>query len=255
MALSPVETAIKLLDSIGLEDVSNTSIEDLIFYHNGLVREVLLENCDGRMVMKNGHAIVSIDSGIEFPQKKRFVLAHELGHMLLHANKEASFTDDYETLEAYKKGKQEAEAYAFASELLMPQRKFQEHCFKKKFSPDLIRSLSDRFNTSITSVAYRFVEFGNHPIALFYSKDSKVQYWKKSNDFKVWVPEINKLNVPSDSVANEFYTSGKIYSKDKSKQQIWKSTWFTADEDDTKMYEYCIITPRYNTVLSIVWED
>jgi hypothetical protein len=209
------------------------------------------------MVMKNGHAIVSVDANIEFFQKKRFVLAHELGHMLLHAGKEASFTDDYETLEAYKKGKQEVEANTFASELLMPQLKFKEYCFKKKFSPDLIRGLSDRFNTSITSVAYRYLDIGNHPLALFYSKDGKVQFWKKSIDFKVWIPEVNKLNVPSDSVANEFYSQGKIYSKERSAQQIWKSTWFElkADENDSRMYEYCIVTPKYKTVLSIVWEQ
>lgn len=252
----PSSVAMALIDSLGINDPASLSIEDLITYHNGVVREIPLNNCDGRMVMKNGRSIVSLNSNIEFPQKKRFVLAHELGHILLHGGKEATFSDDYTTLEAYKHGSQEVEANEFASELLMPQKLFQAACFKRKFSPDLLRELSDKFNTSLTSTAYRFREFGNHPIYTFFSKDGKIQYWKKSDGFKVWIPERNRLAVPSDSVANEFYTHNRIYNKADSAQQITKSTWFELGEydRDTPMFEFCIITPRYNTVLSVVWE-
>jgi len=40
-------------------------------------------------------------------------------------------------------------------------------------------------------------------------------------------------------------------------QEIGKSTWFELGKNDrdTPMYEYCIVTPRYDSVLSIVWED
>lgn len=257
MKLHPTFTAKKLLNDLGLDDPSSIAIEDLIIYHNGIVREVELANCDGRMIMKHGRAIVSINSTIEFPQKRRFVLAHELGHIILHSEYEASFTDDDSTLEAYKNGPQEVEANDFASELLMPENLFKDFCYKKKFSPDLIRSLSERFNTSLTSAVYRFIEHGNHPICAFYSKGGKIQYWKKSNDFKVWIPDRNKLDVPSDSVANEYYESKRIYRKEDSAQEITKSTWFSLSkyDEDSRMYEYCIITPRHNTVLSVIWES
>ena len=98
------------------------------------MQEVPLENCDGRMVMKSGRSIVSLNSNIEFPQKKRFVLAHELGHIILHGDKEATFSDDYATLEAYKNGPQEIEANEFASELLMPELLFKEAFFNKNLA-------------------------------------------------------------------------------------------------------------------------
>jgi Zn-dependent peptidase ImmA (M78 family) len=256
MKSNPVFIAKRLLTDLGLDDPCTIDIEDLIVYHNGMVKEVELMNCDGRMVMKHGRAIVSVNSAIEYPQKRRFILAHELGHILLHADQEASFMDDDSTLEAYKKGPQEVEANNFASELLMPGDLFRQYCFKKKFSPDLIQSLSLRFNTSLTSIIYRFIEYGNHPICVFYSKNGKIQYWKKSDDFNVWIPDKNKLDVPSDSVANEYYQFKRIYRKEDSVQEITKSTWFNLGkyDEDTSMNEYCIITPRYNTVLSVVWE-
>lgn len=256
MNLNPKLTAINVLKECGIDDPAEVSIEDLIVFHNGMVQEVSLTNCDGRMVMKNGRAIVSLNADIEFPQKKRFVLAHELGHMLLHEQREVTFSDDYETLEAYKHGPQETEANNFAAELLMPEALFKESCFKKFFSPDLIRMLSERFNTSITSTVYRFIDLGNHPICVFLSKDGNVQYWKKSSDFRMWVPDRNKLTVPSDSVANEYYKSGRIYRQQDSAQAIYKSTWFELGKYDldTEMFEFCIITKQYNTVLSVIWE-
>lgn len=246
----------ELLFTLGIDEPAQISLEDLIVYHDGIVREAPLSNCDGRMVMKNGKSIVSLNSNIEFPQKKRFVLAHELGHIILHADKEATFSDDYSTLEAYRHGIQETEANDFATELLMPADLFQKVCFKQKFGSELIRNLSDKFNTSMTSVVYRYVDLGPHPICVFYSKDRKVQYWKRSKEFKYWIPDINKLNVPSNSVAEEFYSKGRIYTKKDSDQVISKSTWFELKEHDfdTPMFEFCIITSRYNTVLSIVWE-
>src|SRR5205809_3712757 len=135
MTSNQVLAARELLINCGIDDPSEISIEDLITFHDGIVQEVPLDNCDGRMVMKNGKSIVSLNSNIEYPQKKRFVLAHELGHIILHGGNEATFSDDYTTLEAYKNGPQEIEANEFASELLMPEPLFKAACFKKKFSP------------------------------------------------------------------------------------------------------------------------
>ena len=256
MKIAPAFAAKKLLGELGVIDTAALDLKDLIIYHNGMVKEADLRNCDGRLVMKNGRSIVTVDSKIEFEQRKRYVLAHELGHILLHADKEASFTDDDSTLDGYKNGAQEKEANDFAAELLMPSELFKASCEKKKFSPELISELSQKFNTSLTSTVYRFVDFGNHPIATFYSKAKIIQYWKKSTDLHYRIPDTNKLDVPSDSVANEFYTYNKIYPKKEAAQEISKSTWFELGkyDEDTPMFEYCIITPRFNSVLSVLWE-
>ena len=255
MNLSPSSSAKKLLNTLGIDNPSDIEIEDLIIYSNGIVKQIPLNNCDGRVVMKNGKSIVTLNSNIEFPQKKRFVLAHELGHILLHSNKDATFSDDYNTLEAYKYGSQEKEANDFASELLMPSNLFANACQKQKFGMGLIRFLSEKFNTSLTSTVYRYLDLGPHPICVFYSKDGVVQYWKKSTTFWNRIIDRNRLRVPTDSVAAEYYTKGKIYSSNFSDQTIFKSTWceLKDEENDTQMFEFCIITQQYNTVLSVVW--
>ena len=256
MIKNAISTAKNLLAFLGIEDVSSIDIEDLIVYHDGIVLEKNLRNSDGRLVMKNGKSIVTIDSKIEFPQRKRYVLAHELGHILLHANMNASFSDDDTTLEGFKKGPQEKEANDFAAELLMPEDSFRKACLGRRFNPELLVELSNSFNTSLTSTVYRFIDLGNHPLAAFYSKNGKVQYWKKSNDMYCKIPDINKLTVPEESVAEEYYRHKRVY-KINDIQEIEKSTWFELGkyEKNETMYEFCIITPRFNSVLSIIWQD
>jgi len=257
MQTRAVLAAKKLLAELGIDDTSNIDIRDLIIYHDGIVKEKSMGHCDGRTTIKNGRAIVSLNADIEFPQRKRHVLGHELGHIILHPDRYATFTDDDSTLEGYQKGPQEVEANDFSSELLMPEPIFTDFCHNKKFSPGFVKELGERFNISLTSAIYRYIALGQHPICAFYSKAGRVQYFKKSEELHLWIPDRNKLNVPSDSVANEFYEKGTIYKKAESAQEIVKSTWFDLGkyDRDTSMFEYCIVTPKYNTVLSVVWES
>jgi len=96
-------------------------------------------------------------------------------------------------------------------------------------------------------------------IAFLLQFNNQLKYWKHPTDYSHFITDRNRLPPPDDSVAAEFFSKKIIYPQEESKQQIYKSTWFTLsrgeDDSDYKFYEYCIITPKYNTVLSVVWEE
>ncbi len=246
----------KILDEFGLEDPHDFKIEDLIHARDILLEEKEMINCDGRIVFGEKKAIISINSLIEYEGRRRFTLAHELGHFELHHNINSHLDDNALTLDYFKKGNQEYEANQFASEILMPSKLFQSYTLGREFSPNLLREIAKYFNTSITSVAYRYLEIGQHPIYIFYSKDKKVIYWKNTNDYYLKVKDITKLAPPLDSVAMEYFNDGTIYDKNESAQPIPKSTWFETRgyDDNESFFEYAIVTKKYNTVLSIVWQ-
>lgn len=249
----------KLMHECGIDDPTELPLELIICGRGATLITKPLSNSEGRIVFGKKKTIITIDSNIEYEGKKRFVMAHELGHFEMHRDLIPVHHDNDATLEYFKNGSQETEANEFASELLMPEDLFKKECAGKKFSPALLRSLANRFQTSITSTAYKYFEYGNHPICLFYSYDNKVIYWKRPEGYPHFINDRTKLPPPDDSVAAEFFNDHKIYPKEQSKQQIWKSTWFELkdweDDNDFKFYEYCIVTPLYNTVLSIVWEE
>lgn len=252
-------TAQKLMSECGINDPTEIPLDLIVFGRGATLIEKSLKNSEGRIVFGADSAIITINSDIEYEGKKRFVTAHELGHYEMHRNVITVHNDTDATLEFFKNGHQETEANEFASELLMPEHLFKKECASKKFSPDLLRQLSERFQTSITSVAYKYFELGSHPICLFYSHNNKVMYWKRPENYPHFINDRTKLPPPDDSVAAEFFDKGKIYTKEQSKQPIWKSTWFELkhweNDNDYKFYEYCIITSKYNTVLSLVWEE
>lgn len=249
----------KLMSECGIDDPTEFPLDLIVFGRGATLIEKPLQNSEGRIVFGTDSAIITINSDIPYEGKKRFTIAHELGHFEMHRNVIVVHNDTDATLEFFKNGNQETEANEFASELLMPEHLFKKECEGKKFSPNLLRQLSERFQTSITSVAYKYFELGYHPICLFYSHNNQVKYWKRPENYPHFINDRTRLTPPEDSVAFEFFNEGKIYSKENSKQQIWKSTWFDLkhweDDNNYRFYEYCIITPRYNTVLSIVWEE
>lgn len=249
----------KLMKECGIDDPTEFPLDLIVFGRGATLIEKPLDNSEGRIVFGKDKAIITINSNINYPGKKRFVTVHELGHFEMHRNVVAVHNDTDATLEFFQNGSQEAEANEFASELLMPEQLFKKECEGKKFSPDLIRQLSERFQTSVTSTAYRYFELGNQPICLFYSYNNQVKYWKRPEGYPHFIVDRIRLAPPEDSVAAEFFTKGKIYEKAQSKQPIWKSTWFELkhweNDQDFKFFEYCIVTQKYNTVLSIVWEE
>lgn len=252
-------TALKMLDEIGVSDISEIPLELLVAGRGAILVEKELNNSEGRIVFGKKKSIITINSKIEYETKRRFVIAHELGHHEMHRNLIPIHRDNAATIEYFKEGSQETEANEFASELLMPEKKFVEACNGKKFSPDLLRSLSEQFITSITSATYKYFELGNHPICLVYSYNNRVVYWKRPDGYLHFIKDRTRLSPPDGSVASEFFSTGKIYPKSQSKQRVWKSDWFEMkdweNDQDTNFFEYCIITKKYNTVLSVIWEE
>jgi Zn-dependent peptidase ImmA (M78 family) len=255
----PSNKAKQLLKQYGIRDITSISLEDLAYARNAIIEETASLNADGRTIFGTKYAIIKINKNIEYIGKKRFTIAHEIGHVELHRGVQSIFLDNDNTLEYFQKGHQESEANEFASELLMPEDQFRTECKGKKFCPELLRWLSERFQTSITSTAYKYFEHGNQPICLVYSFNNKVLYRKWPVGYDHFLIDFNRLAPPDGSVANEFFKENRIYPRNQSKQQIWKSTWFKVNnwenDNDTKFFEYCIITPKYNTVLSVIWEE
>jgi Zn-dependent peptidase ImmA (M78 family) len=255
----------ELLYSCGIEDLIDFPLNLFVSGIGATLIENPLENCDGRIIFGKMKTLIEINSEIEFEEKKRFTLAHEIGHYILHKNIEVHNDNEGTTTwfsnkeSQSKAGKQENEANEFASELLMPASIFISKIEGKKFSPDLLRTISQYFKTSITSVIFKYFEFGNHPICIFFSHNNVVRYWKRPENYPHFIIDRTKLAPPEDSVAAEYFDKQKIYPSNLSKRPIWKSTWFDTkhweDENKYNFFEYCIVNKKYNTVLSVVWEE
>jgi len=257
--------AISLREEIGIDDPFEVDLEDLVTAYGGLVQYKKMGDIDGRIVYGQKISTIYINSEIQYEGRKRFAIAHELGHLLMHKgslmhdDSKSSLSWFNETEKQLKKGIQEFEANQFASEYLMPSELFYENAKKKPFGADLIRSLSERFGASLTSVAFNCFVSDIHPIAMFHIFNGKVRYWKRSKDFRGFLKNTTKLSPPENSVALEYIEANykPIYNSDELVQPIDKSTWceLRDGERDTEFFEYCIVTQSHKNILSIIWEE
>jgi len=263
MKNNPRKLALEILTNFGIDDPRDVTIEDVIYALNIPLKYSKLTNCDGRIIHGEGKSLIVINDSIDFETRRNFTLAHELGHYLMHRNDLIQHVDDsaslawFDTKNKTKISQQEIEANTFAAEILLPTHLFIEEVYKQPFDPNLIRSISDKYNVSRSSIIYRFVEMGNHPICVFYTKDNKVSYWKRSKDFNFKIKECTRIPPPHDSVAAEFFDDGTIYPLNESKQEISKSTWLEVKEEyaDDTFYEYCLVHSGTNLTISVIWED
>lgn len=259
-------SARQVLASCGLDEVTDLEMDLIVAGLDAMLIEEELTNCDGKIIFGTSKTIIKVNSKIQFAERKRFVIAHEIGHLIMHKNMTlpddtfSNFNIIAGMEKALKNGKQELEANEFASELLMPEQLFLKEAKNKKFSPALIKQLATRFKTSLTATVFRYLQLDLHPLCLVFIENGKVKYWKKSDALKVWMEDYNRVPPPTDSVAMEYIQQDYdfVYSMEEKAQTIKKSTWFKLREyndEDSEFFEYCIPTKRYKTILSIIWED
>lgn len=254
------QAARRLLDEFGLDDIIDVDLQDLVFARNILYRETPLGGCEGRIVFGNkGRAIITINSETTYLPRKRFSIAHELGHYELKHN--LIHFDNVATLDYYKNGNQETEANEFAAELLIPGPRFNAAVAGKPFSPRLLEVLAEEFGTSISSILYRYIDVGPHPVAAVFSHNGEVLFMKKSSQFRRRFIDYTKLPVPHNSVSEEWFQEHTRYDKNDIQDvdlNVWFDiSWFRESDDKpvSTCHEYCYISEQYNTVLSVIWED
>lgn len=186
----------------------------------------------------------------------RFTLAHELGHYIIDSHRIALKLGLLEPFPSKTNQKQhneiEREADYFASCLLMPEKRFKEDIFRKKFNFELINSLSKEYNVSISACAIRFAQIGNHPIMIMYAESGLIKWTYYSDDFK-YKTIINYPKVSEHFLMGEYFANFNKISKT---AQIWAVECFDyiKDEDLNKMFhEHCI--SHKDCALSIIWYE
>ena len=99
-------TAQKLMDECGIVDPTEFPLDLIVFGRGATLIEKQLNNAEGRIVFGKERAIITVNSSIEYEGKKRFVIAHELGHFEMHRNLIHLHNDTDATLEYFKNGNQ-----------------------------------------------------------------------------------------------------------------------------------------------------
>lgn len=168
-----------------------------------------LEKIDAFSVWMNNKPYIFLNDDKNTNARIRFDIAHELGHLLMHA--------DYYTNEDFEKSpikeKLELEANMFAGAFLMPRQTFEKDVFSS--SIDHFIQLKYKWKASIASMIYRCEALGilsNNQIKYLKDQMTKRSYWRREpldNEMPVEKPFMCKQAIQL-LLDNNILTPGQI---------------------------------------------
>jgi Zn-dependent peptidase ImmA (M78 family) len=174
------------LEELHIESLDEIDVEAIAAYRRLFIVEGDLHGAEGRSVTHGGSGIIRIRADITQAGRRRFIVAHEIGHCVIH--KAGSVTTCSEgDLFRYEEGNREAEANWFAAELLMPGKLFRPLCNVPRPTFDAIGEIARKCGTTLTAAMIRFVHLGPERCAFVWSEDNKVKWSVQSPDFPEWI--------------------------------------------------------------------
>jgi hypothetical protein len=209
---------------LGVTEPREIDVRAIAHDAGAAVRIRKLTRCEARIVGAGDRAIISVseDSG---PQRRRFSIAHELGHWELHRGRQfecrASDIDNAENSLLDP----ERQADEFAADLLMPWYLFKPMVAQAKHVDlALLEEMHRKFDSSLPATAIRIAEANVEPVIVACYDQAGRRWFKRSKDVpERWFP-FGKLDPDTYAVD---VLAGK---RDRTHMStIGANAWFDAD--------------------------
>lgn len=211
---------------------------------------------DGYLIAANGTWGIMINSSIKSKTRKRFTVAHELGHYCIGHHKGINYRCFRKDIGATSlSAKQdEREANEFAVALLMPDEYFREDIQQQEVSLDTINFLATKYETSMTSTAIRYARLSPNACAIIVSEAGKIKYLAYSEEFK----KRKSLYISRNMPLRDGSYAKKLFDANLQAPEEWgevtANSW-SANISDPGMIirEHSKCLPTFKQVLSLIW--
>ena len=192
---------------------------------------------------------IVINSRIREESRRRFTLAHEIGHFVLPGQQEVSAPCKQQRIENWDADlyRPELEANRFAAEILMP-RGLMAEFVQSEPSLESIRSIAQLCGTSLTASAVRLITLTPHRAAVVWSQDQKILWSKLSEGFVRW---IRKGEVRENSFAGQYYRKQSVPDQ---LAPVPASAWLYEKglQEGAQIWEQSVGLKNYGAVLSLL---
>lgn len=164
-----------ILSAVGIDEAP-VDLER-IARHAGLdiIQSVPADDAEisGCLIRKDGKGVIGVNP-TQHPNRRRFTIAHEIGHWELHKGEDVhvdraqafqvNFRDSNSSVALYP---EEIEANFFAAELLMPaeflSRDFEGFIDLSAEDDSALRQLAEKYQVSVQALTYRLINLGLLP--------------------------------------------------------------------------------------------
>jgi len=197
--------------------------------------------------------LILYNDGVGSEGRKRFTIAHEFGHYILHRHQQDIFEcgdGDIETGDNNERDI-EAEADLFASTLLMPLDDFRRQVDGQPISFDLLGHCANHYGVSLTAAALRWTEIAPKRAVLVASRDDHM-LWAKSNmealkSGAYFATRRNTIELPSDALAHSHNAFDMADNRTGRAQ-----SWFSREPSSMQITEMTRAAGHYDYTLTLL---
>jgi Zn-dependent peptidase ImmA (M78 family) len=248
----------RVLDHLRIVESKDLRLLEEIAYERGaVVREKAMRGAEARLTLVGGRAVITLSDAISNPLRKRFSIAHELGHLEMH-RLVSSFSlcsqgDIDEGVSDRVDSNREQEANAFAAALLMPRRIFKVVCQQGDPTLETIQELAHYFYTSLTATALRYTQFCEEATAIVFSQRGIVTWFRRSKEFEEMGAFVEvKSRLDADSLAYSIHRNGRSSGK---QRRVPAASWLAPGNyrDDATIMEQSWPLAGYDSILTLLW--
>jgi IrrE N-terminal-like domain len=186
-------------------------------------------------------------------ERRRFTVAHELGHFVLHRATQATFNCDKEsvytgidTLKAI-----EREADDFASNLLMPGNMLRDRIDGKRIDIYLLGALAKEFGVSLEAMCIRLVKYTEQRAVLVYWDNGFLKYQWPSGEARRTRVRLRKTADPQEPLLGTLAADEEI-AQEWDGVDMPASAWCTSEASDIRLRELKHTYADGNRVLSLL---
>jgi Zn-dependent peptidase ImmA (M78 family) len=238
--------ATMLVKEFLIKEPQEIVLENIAMAKGIVVLDAPIEGAESRLVRKGSHGVIRVRASLQDPGRRRFTIAHEIGHWQLHRGLSPLSLCTADDISSGAGGDHEIEANAFAGSLLMPTQLIKALCWEATPSLEIICQIAQTFRTSVTAAAVRFVEECRQTCIAAFSENRKIHWWRARDYEQVWIPPGQQIDPRSNAWDALSRTEMEQVDLD-----VWFPEW-NRDEAQ-EVCEQSMVLGHRGTVLTLLW--
>lgn len=243
------QAAVDLLKRFRMQTPEAIDVDTIAWLKGKLtVKEGGIANAEGRLVATDDKGGVIRVARTNNLGRRRFTVAHEIGHFVLHQTSSIDRTTLRKDFTVWTRASEEAEANHFAAELLMPEFMFKPQCVGVP-SVQLLDSLSSKFNVSLIATAFQYHAYTREPVALILSEGWDMKSFRpfRGDWPRIKFGEIHKHSAAGERLLGKSGDSGGMV---RTPAYAWLEGFDRRNKD---VMEDSIYLDHYDRTITLLW--
>jgi Zn-dependent peptidase ImmA (M78 family) len=192
--MRPVTPAERMLMDLGITEPKDIDLDAIAWTRGAIVNYRPIDRCEATIVGSMRRAVISINSR-SMPERRRFSLAHELGHWHHHRGRVLFCGKSDVCNFANDALNPERQADGFASDLILPTYMVDPRLRKmKRLTLSAARELADEFCTSLTATLFKMTVLNRFPMMIVCHNKERRRWFEPSEMIQPWWRPVKTLD-------------------------------------------------------------